>query len=358
MLLDTKSQHVSFPTFSCNLWKCTVTSGVKDLCVQQSSLHQTACIYLEKEVHESCHSELEMNMCILVDDWDICKELPMEFVLRTLAGKLTAAFHYNSNWCWCTIPDQEEPIIDTYNQGLQCWTSVYSTIGICQLVLFRWKRESVHTSDHNYICGAPRWAQCNTPVQWTSPMSLELLTDVINSNRNGGALEYIKQEWRCCLLKKWLSWAPNKASAHWIASVLQDPGSLNKDRTPMCPQWWITSWWVAPITQQAMVVRHGMELLGMNTSVVECKFCRALLSLSGYWTVKARLLLTDLSLPGVFSHTNWELLGSIQLLLECIWAVGESTQVLSSSQGTLTWSSFVPYMCALKKKSSVSLWNS
>lgn len=62
--------------------------------------------------------------------------------------------------------------------------------------------------------------------------------------------------------------------------------------------------------------------------------------------------------PGVFSHTNWELLGSIQLLLGWIWAVGESTQVLSSSQGTLTWSGFVPYMCALKKKSSISLWNS
>ena len=103
---------------------------------------------------------------------------------------------------------------------------------------------------------------------------------------------------------------------------------------------------------------HGSET--WNGAVGDEYFCCWMQILQGtaIITVKARLLLTDLSLPGVFSHTNWELLGSIQLLLGCIWAVGESTQVLSSSQGTLTWSSFVPYMCALKKKSSVSLWNS
>lgn len=139
-----------------------VTSGVKDLCVQQSSLHQTACIYLEKEVHESCHSGLEMNMCILVDDWDICKELPMEFVLRNLAGKLTAAFHYNSNWCWCTIPDQEEPIIDTYNQGI--------VLNIC--VLYYWylpagafqveERERSHIGSQFHL-----WSTKMSPMQHT-----------------------------------------------------------------------------------------------------------------------------------------------------------------------------------------------
>jgi len=117
--------HIAEP---CNLWKCTVTLGVKDLCVLQSSLHQTACIYLEK-VHESCHSGVEMNMCILVDGWDICKKLPMEFVLRTLAGELTTAFYYISNWCWCTIPSWS---------GLVHWTGVLHWAHLCAPQMELW----------------------------------------------------------------------------------------------------------------------------------------------------------------------------------------------------------------------------
>ena len=57
----------------------------------------------------------------------------------------------------------------TWNESIACWTPVYSAIGVSQLALSRWKGESIHTLHHNSICGAQRWAQCNTAVQWTGP---------------------------------------------------------------------------------------------------------------------------------------------------------------------------------------------
>ena len=98
------------------------------------------------------------------------------------------------------------------------------------------------------------------------PCPLSFLADVIDSNRNGGALEYIKQEWSCCL------------TVEKMAPMISKQGKCTPD-------------------------------------------CFSL------WTEQARLLLTDCSLPGEVSHTNCELLGSIQLPSGCIkqqgWNLGE-----------------------------------
>ena len=82
----------------------------------------------------------------------------------------------------------------------------------------------------------PMISSSHVPWAFSLMSSIATETEMVRlntSNRNEAVV------W---LLKKWLLWAPNKASAYWTASVLQDPGSPNKNRTPMCPQWRITSY--------------------------------------------------------------------------------------------------------------------